>query len=424
MKILLVSAFFPPNNIVASLRATSFAKYWTDAGEDVTVLTGVCCELGMESVKRHDKYRVVEISYKVPKYLHTLRKQHKNSMHDIAFTKHKQSMLSKLKEKTGIFGSVRMPDLTDYWVKPARDWCLSQGPWDVVVSCSGPYTAHLTGLTVKLSGKARHWVTDFRDLWVDNHLYKGLFPYTLRERKLQRQCLQHTDLATTVSQELADILKPQTHADVNIIYNGFEPDDYKTLNRDRIFPDDECIRIVYTGTLYRDGQDPSPILSAMRLLKKNDPQIAKRVKLITAGHGSEGWSQLALQYEVADLIEIHAMVDHSDALRMQRDADALLLMDWKDSTAGVLTGKLFEYLGQRAPILVVGGEGESAISHMIEKTGRGEYFAQDETSIVEALSQLMDSSVNYCEKQNHELIMSFTRQAQSMRLLEMIRNLK
>ncbi len=422
MKILLVSAYFPPNNIVASLHAASFAKYWADAGEDVTVLTGVSQGLGMEITQHDEKYRVVEISYSVPKFLRTLRKQHKESKPET--TSHKQSQLSKLKEKTGIFGSVRMPDLTDYWVKPARKWCNEQEPWDVVVSCSGPYTAHLVALSVKCSGLAKYWITDFRDLWVDNHLYRGLFPYTLRERKLQKQCLLHTDLATTVSDELAQTLKPQTHADVNIIYNGFEPGDLKSLNRERIFPDDDLVRIVYTGTLYQDGQDPSPILRAMATLKKNDPQTASTIKLVVAGHGSDQWSRLAQRYDVADLVEIHDIVQRSDALKMQRDADALLLIDWNDSSAGVLTGKLFEYIGQRTPILVVGGQGDSAISQMIEKTGRGRCFARDEESIAHALSQLIDSPQSLCDKPNHELISSLTRQAQSIRLLEMIRNLK
>jgi hypothetical protein len=39
MKILIISTFFPPQNSVASLRGYSFAKYWTELGHKVTVLT-------------------------------------------------------------------------------------------------------------------------------------------------------------------------------------------------------------------------------------------------------------------------------------------------------------------------------------------------------------------------------------------------
>ena len=39
MKILIVSTFFPPQNSIASLRPYSWAKWWSRAGHDVTVLT-------------------------------------------------------------------------------------------------------------------------------------------------------------------------------------------------------------------------------------------------------------------------------------------------------------------------------------------------------------------------------------------------
>ncbi|RMG05815.1 MAG: hypothetical protein D6735_04915 [Acidobacteria bacterium] len=38
-KILIVTAFFPPQNSIASLRSYSWAKYWSQSGYNVTVLT-------------------------------------------------------------------------------------------------------------------------------------------------------------------------------------------------------------------------------------------------------------------------------------------------------------------------------------------------------------------------------------------------
>ena len=39
MKILIVSTYFPPANSIASLRPYSWAKWWSRAGHDITVLT-------------------------------------------------------------------------------------------------------------------------------------------------------------------------------------------------------------------------------------------------------------------------------------------------------------------------------------------------------------------------------------------------
>ena len=57
--------------------------------------------------------------------------------------------LGRLRESRGIFASVRMPDLTHFWIKPAVEWALAQPPWDIVVSSAGPYTAHLVAMAIR-----------------------------------------------------------------------------------------------------------------------------------------------------------------------------------------------------------------------------------------------------------------------------------
>ena len=66
MKILIVAAYFPPRNIVASYRPYSWAKYWTDAGHDVTVLT-VEYPITKDSLDYDlSKFRVIKIKDPVP----------------------------------------------------------------------------------------------------------------------------------------------------------------------------------------------------------------------------------------------------------------------------------------------------------------------------------------------------------------------
>ena len=428
MRVLLVSPCFPPQDNIASLRACAFARHWSDAGEEVAVLTTAKDEAPAGSLGTDDQYSVAEISYDVPLIFRALRRREHQAgkviaqnTGSIAVAEGKPGPLRRLRDRTGVFSAVRMPDLTDGWVKPAIAWCRKQPPWDVVISSSGPYTAHLVGLELERLGLARCWVTDFRDLWVNNHLYRGLFPFTLRERVLQRRCLAQTDLVTTVSEELAETLRSQTRANVEVVYNGFDPEEAESLPQSRIFPDDGNVRLVYTGTLYRDGQNPAPLLEAMRTLRQDNPDLAGRLRLVVVGRGYEYWANLARQYEVAELVEAREAVERPEALRMQRDADALVLVDWNDPKAGVLTGKLFEYLSVRAPILVVGGSAESAMARMVGKVGRGFHLGIDVQRIIDALTSLLTAPQLLHTEPNHERIASFTRRSQSLRLLEMIR---
>lgn len=428
MRILLVSPYFPPQSAIASLRAHAFARSWAGQGADVTVLTTFkrADQRGLEMCC--DGFEVVELPYDVPRVFEALRRRYKSKPgagmdrpETVAESGWAMRALGWLRARTGVLGSVRMPDLTDYWVKPAVRWCQEQPPWDVVVSCCGPYTAHLVALVLRRQRNAKRWVADFRDLWVDNHIYRGLFPFTLRERVLQRRCLAETDLVTTVSEELAQTLRAHTHADVQVVYNGFEPDELDSLPQQKMFPSDGIVRLVYTGTLYRDGQDPTPLLQAMRMLKQDKPDMAARLRLVIVGRGFEAWADLATQLEVADLVDARDAVDRADALRMQRDADALVLVDWSDPTAGVLTGKLFEYLALDAPILVVGGQENSAVERMVRRAGRGFHLGTDQQRITEALTNLLTTPEQLRASANREFISTLTRQSQSLRLLAMIR---
>lgn len=427
MRILLVSAYFPPPENVASLRAQAFARYWAEAGEQVTVLTTGNDNDQTAHVRSNDAYEVVDVSYDVPRLYRALRRRDldvqeriTNNAGSFAGTTQKRGALGRLKDRSGVFSAVRMPDLTDYWVKPAISWCRDQEPWDVVVSSSGPYTAHLIGLELKRLDMSRFWVTDFRDLWVNNHLYRGLFPFTLRERSLQQRCLTRADLATTVSDELAQTLRTHSHADVQVVYNGFEPDELDSLGQQKMFPSDGIVRLVYTGTLYRDGQDPTPLLKAMRALKQDKPDLAVRLRLVVVGRGYEIWANLAQQYGVAELVEPRDAVERVEALQMQRDADALVLVDWNDPNAGVLTGKLFEYLALDAPILVIGGQEGSAIERMVLQAGRGLHLGTDQQRITETLMNLLTAPAQLRTGADRDFISTLTRQSQSLRLLEMI----
>ncbi len=428
MRILLVSACFPPQDNIASLRAEAFARCWSEAGEQVTVLTTGKNDDQAKHGQSDEGYEVAEVSYDVPRLYRALRRRDLDAQERImnnagasAGAAQRRGALGRLKDRSGVFSAVRMPDLTDYWVKPAIAWCRDKQPWDVVVSSSGPYTAHLIGLELKRLGLSRFWVTDFRDLWVNNHLYPGLFPFTLRERRLQQRCLAHTDLATTVSEELAETLRSHTHADVQVVYNGFEPDELDGLPQQKMFPSDGIVRLVYTGTLYSDGQDPTPLLQAMRMLKQDKPDVTARLRLAIVGRGYEIWANLAQQYGVAELIEPRDAVERVEALQMQRDADALVLVDWNDPAAGVLTGKLFEYLALDAPILVVGGQEGSAIDRMVLQAGRGVHLGTDPQRITEALTNLLTAPEQLRTGADREFISTLTRQSQSLQLLEMIR---
>ena len=67
----------------------------------------------------------------------------------------------------------------------------------------------------------------------------------------------------------------------------------------------------------------------------------------------------------------HGQIERTEALRLQRRADVLLLLLWNDvGEAGVYSGKLFEYLFARRPILMLGWP-HGVAAQLIESRGAG-----------------------------------------------------
>jgi glycosyltransferase involved in cell wall biosynthesis len=411
---------------VASLRTYGFARAWGRAGCHVTVLT---------TVKRPDQaglplpvdgLNVAEIDYRPPALLERLRSRSKAvppAGHD-APRRRWLGLLRRLREHTGVFSAVRMPDLTDYWVRPALAWARAQAAapaWDVIVSSAGPYTAHLVARALKREGRAGFWAADFRDLWTENHLYHGLFPFTLRERWEEGRCLREADLLVTVTEELAAKLRARTARPVEVIYNGYDPESLTLLSPQPFFPADDVCRLVYSGTWYPQGQDPAPLLAALRALRARRPELPRRFALVVAGWSGPRWRELAGRHGVADLVQVLGVLPHEETLRLERDASALLLLDWHDPTQGVMTGKVFEYLSAPCPILTVGGADDSALAQMIRRTGRGFHLGTDEGRITRALLDLLDRPEQLRLLPDQRYLAELTRPVQSLRLLAFIR---
>lgn len=117
-----------------------------------------------------------------------------------------RKLVQWMRARYGILSTCRMPDHTDRWVMPAFNY-VSDENWDLVVSTGGPYAVHNVAYRLKEKRMTSHWIADWRDLWVDNHIYPGLWPLTIVENICERRWMDRADFITTVSDPLAAVLK-------------------------------------------------------------------------------------------------------------------------------------------------------------------------------------------------------------------------
>jgi glycosyltransferase involved in cell wall biosynthesis len=378
MRILIITTFFPPLNSIASLRPYSWAKYWSQEGHEVVVLT-TPKNLENPANLTYPLHGFAIIEAPLPKWVNSLKQDYQQTTEGKLPSKSfrwVKKIFRYLRYRKGIFNACRMPDFSDFWINSALREVVSKGSWDLVVSTSGPYAVHCIAEKLKRKGLAKNWIADFRDLWSSNHIYPGLFPFNIVERWLEKKILKKADYLTTVSEPLAKQLKIQhPHQKVFVIENGFDPVDVSSSSPS-IFPQDDRFRLVHTGSVYNQKQDPEPLFHSLSLLKANADtrHLLDRLEVIFVGPNLEHVSLLAEKYQVSDRVKFHGLVKRDDALQMQREAHLLLFLPWNDPVgvgAGVMSGKLFEYLYSGTPILAVGGQGMECSQELISDLKAG-----------------------------------------------------
>ena len=93
----------------------------------------------------------------------------------------------------------------------------------------------------------------------------------------------------------------------------------------------------------------------------------------------EGWLERDVErYGLQDIVNVHGLVPREKALKKQREAQILLLLTWNDPTErGVYTGKVFEYLAARRPILSMGISG-GVVEELLKETNAGVHTSTQE----------------------------------------------
>jgi glycosyltransferase involved in cell wall biosynthesis len=248
---------------------------------------------------------------------------------------------------------------------------------DAIISSSRPETCHLIAKTL-VEKYHVPWIADFRDLWSQNqysyfsHSFMKYF-----EKKLEINTVKHASVLTTVSQPLVNKLA-ELHENKKIILikNGFDPE---LINPENDV--DHFFKIVYTGSLYRGKRDPAQLFAVINDLC--DKEFIKRddikIDFFCFGSPNDWLQEDIVKYHLQDIVTLHGEVPHKTAIAEQRKAQMLLLLTWNiPEEEGVYTGKIFEYLAARRPILSLGYTEGGVIKELLIQTQAGLHAGNEE----------------------------------------------
>jgi glycosyltransferase involved in cell wall biosynthesis len=254
---------------------------------------------------------------------------------------------------------------------------------DVVLTTSPPNSVHLIGAAVKRTTDAR-WVADLRDS-IGAHPHRRVERASVRAKEkvsesVARLVARQADVIVAASEAIADeALALEPAGVVTTILNGADFDDFAGLEYRR----GDRFRITHTGSFF-GKRDPRPFLTALAESGLEDV-VARFV-----GDFRVADREWAEQLGLGDRLELHPYVSRREALALQRDSDALLLLipDAGGRGQGVLSGKVFEYLAAERPILAAVPP-DGAAAELITDTGAGIVAAPDDVpGLTRALSEM------------------------------------
>jgi glycosyltransferase involved in cell wall biosynthesis len=269
---------------------------------------------------------------------------------------------------------------------PASPWLLTAVPAairlvrrlgiDVVVTSSPPGSVNLLGAAVKRATGVR-WVADLRDSLVSH-------PHRRRdvrgERRLAGLVARYADAIVCVAPAAVEEMQALSpRGPVELIDHGADFDDFDGLEYTR----GDRFRITHTGTIF-GRRDPKPFL---RALARQDADVVARF----VGDFRDADRAVVAELELGDRLELIPYLPRREALALQRDSEALLLLVPAGEGRGrfVVTTKIFEYLAAGRPILAAVPD-DGAAAALVRETGAGVVTApDDEDAIAAALAGLV-----------------------------------
>jgi glycosyltransferase involved in cell wall biosynthesis len=373
LNIVIVTYNWPPRNAIGTHRPYAWARYWSEAGARVVVLTAwklpfdEPLDLDLPLIPGVD---VIEVA------------RGGGLAGIILKSERVRRIARKVKAWLRKGGNIGMDPRMSWRGYAHHEAKRLAANADIVVSTHGPASSHLIGYDMKASNPNIFWVADYRDLWSQGHIDNISDKARARIREVELTTVgASADLLTAVSEDMVEKLTTLTGIETLCVPNGFDINE-KLVRQYLSTPFERLrkpVRIVYTGMIYEGHRDPTPLLDALAGLCSQGKIDVGDVTIDFYGARVDLAKRLAEKSAYAPFIRLMGHVTRDEALFAQRSASLLLLLESSAAKArGVLTGKLFEYMTTGRPILCIGSRPEYEIGNVLRKTGTGRVFGPDE----------------------------------------------
>ena len=355
-KVLVIAYYFPPMGLSGVQRTLKFVKYFSDFGWHPTVLT-----VEPHGYIARDQTLLDDLAGRPVDIVRTsiagpARFWKKKEVVNLPPERIRRVM-SKLSDTFFI------PDNKIGWRRRAVAKALAlhkEKHFDLIFATAPPFTDFLIGAEIKRKIN-RPLIFDYRDPWID-YPFK-FYPTPLhrsRHIQLERRAVRASSHIVTTNRRVKELLinryKFLTYHDVDIISQGFDPEDIalaQSSGESRLVKSPSKMRITYTGVFWED-RVPDHFLMGLALLFKERPKLRGRIEAVFVGNFREENLKLVVRLGLQDDVKILGYLPHRECLREVIASDVLWVVVG-DKVGS--PGKTYEYIGAGKPILGLAPEG-------------------------------------------------------------------
>ena len=354
MRFVFIVHYFPPINSSGAKRVEALSKYLVAAGHDVTVITtsktasdGAFTEVVPKGVK------VIELG----RFGFERPSQETGSTFQPMYTS-KPSFNRLLKDWVmRLMGQLPDPRLSfslaflNPWLtKNVRDTLRLA---NVVIGSSPPWPMLLCAVIVNRRFGVP-CILDYRDHFSECHEMPGGQTAKWLEKLIDRSLVRGADHVVTISDPMTSYYRTMTNR-ITTIPNGYDQDILETARKCAKVSETGDILIRYMG-IVSPGRVSHNLFRALEIFKNEHPTRFNRIRVEFFGNAALVEQALRDRYlTIGSAFHFFAAVPYVTSLQRIVESDYLLFCETSSkasiSAQGILTTKLFEYIGSGRPVL-------------------------------------------------------------------------
>jgi len=344
-RVLIVAYYFPPFGLSGVQRTLKFVKYLPQFGWEPTVLT-----VDPVGYVAHDESLLEDLSSTEVRIVRTGA-----AGPGKLFANREVKLPSERMRKflSRVSDTFFIPDNKIGWKHQAvaRGMELhGEKPFDLLFATAPPFTDFLIGEVLK-KYTSLPLVFDYRDPWVEYPFKFFPTPYhKWRNIVLERRALRASSHVVTTNRRVKELLIQRhpflTHHDIDIIPQGFDPDDFTSLEK----PEKRAtgrMRITYAGIFWED-RVPDYFLQALHDVFIEREDIRGNIEARFIGHFRDENMTRVRQLHLEEAVTVTGYLAHRACVQELVESDVLWMIVGDDLGS---PGKVYEYIGAGKPIL-------------------------------------------------------------------------